>query len=129
MPPSYLLFRSLPISRRNSEHFFGAAATAMRRILVEHARQKKASKRGGDSQRVDFTDHAANDRDRDLAALDEALDEFAEHDPQKARLVMLRFFAGRSLDEAAELIGVSRATAQRHWTYARAWLYGRMKRG
>ncbi len=107
-------------------HFFSAAAEAMRRILVENARQKQAMKRGGDLQRVELADLPQIPSSLDLVALDEALNELAAGHPEKARLVTLRFFGGRSLDEAAEMIGVSRATAQRYWTYARAWLYGRL---
>ena len=112
-------------------HFFGAAAEAMRRILVEKARQKRALKRGGDFQRVELVDYARpeSDSDIDFLALDDALDQLAKEHPEKARLVMLRFFAGRSLEESADMIGVSRTTAQRYWTYARAWLFGRIRRG
>jgi RNA polymerase sigma factor (TIGR02999 family) len=106
-------------------HFFAAAAEAMRRILVENARRKKRLKRGGNLRRVDLLqaevpDVAPSD---DLLALDEALDLLAKEDPQKAELVKLRFFAGLSIEEAACYLGVSRATANRHWAYARAWLY------
>ena len=107
-------------------HFFGAAAEAMRRILVDHAREKQAMKRGGDLHRVELADLPQADSDLNLVALDKALDELAVEHPEKAQLVILRFFAGRSLEEAAEMVGVSRATAQRYWVYARAWLYGRL---
>jgi RNA polymerase sigma factor (TIGR02999 family) len=107
-------------------HFFSAAAEAMRRILVDHAREKQARKRGGDLQRVQLADLPQVAPNLDLVALNDALDELAVKHPEKARLVTLRFFAGRSLEEAAEMIGVSRATAQRYWSYARAWLYGKM---
>ena len=110
-------------------HFFGAAAEAMRRILVENARRKQALKRGGDRERVELADQPKPESDLDLVAMDEALDELAKQHPEKARLVGLRYFAGRSLEESADMIGVSRATAQRYWTYARAWLYGRISRG
>jgi RNA polymerase sigma factor (TIGR02999 family) len=106
-------------------HFFGAAAEAMRRILVERARRKQRLKHGGEHQRVEM------DVDRltcaissdEILALDEALDRFSKEEPEKAQLVKLRFFAGLSIEEAAEVLGISRATASRHWTYARAWLY------
>lgn len=105
-------------------HFFAAAAEAMRRILIEGARRKQRHKHGGHRQRLDLNecdlaDAAADDR---LLAIDEALDRFAEHDPQAAELVKLRFFAGFSITEAAEVLGMSRTSAYEHWTYARAWL-------
>jgi len=109
-------------------HFFGAAAEAMRRILIEQARRKKADKRGGGHQRVALIDVAAPDAGPavDLLALDEALARLEQAAPQKAALVKLRFFAGLSIEAAAEALGVSTATAKRHWTYARAWLYGQV---
>jgi len=109
-------------------HFFGAAAEAMRRILVENARQKKAAKRGGQYQRVDIETAAlaARQRDDKLLALDEALAKLEKHDPLKARLVNLRWFAGLSIKEAAAILGVSTATADRYWVYARAWLQREM---
>lgn len=113
-------------------HFFAAAAEAMRRILVESARRKQRRKRGGGARRVDLEaiDVAADvPPSDDLLALDDALTAFQQVDPAKARLVTLRYFAGLSLDEAAELLGLSRATANRHWAYARAWLYGRVRGG
>ncbi len=111
-------------------HFFGAAAEAMRRILVDNARRREALKRGGSMEQVDMPElvaPAANGQ-LDVLALDDALRELESQDPQKARLVKLRFFAGCSLEEAAEYLGVSRATAQRNWAYARAWLYGQLHR-
>ena len=104
--------------------FFGAAATAMRRILVDHARAKKRHKRGGGAQvaSLDEAVHLMEERSVDLVALDEALRSLAELDPSKARLVELRFFAGLSMQEAAEVIGISLRTAERQWTTARAWL-------
>jgi RNA polymerase sigma factor (TIGR02999 family) len=110
-------------------HFFAAAAEAMRRILVENARRKKRQKRGGDLRRVDLPlDEAASAaRSDDLLALDEALELLAREDPQKAELVKLRFFAGLSVEEAARCLGISRATADRYWAYARAWLYERLQ--
>jgi RNA polymerase sigma factor (TIGR02999 family) len=109
-------------------HFFAAAAEAMRRILVENARHKNADKRGGQHRRVaiEATELAAEQRDEKLLALDEALARLEKHDPVKARLVNLRWFAGLSIKEAAELLGVSTATADRHWAYARAWLQREM---
>ena len=106
-------------------HFFGAAAEAMRRILVDSARRKRRLKHGSARQRVEL-DEACSPQcvpDDDLLALDEALTRLASEEPAKAALVKLRYFAGLSLDEAAEVLGISRATAKRYWTYARAWLY------
>jgi len=106
-------------------HFFGAAAEAMRRILVEAARRKKREKHGGARRRVELDDVTADPdgRSEDLLALDEALDGLAREDPAKAELVKLRYFAGLTLEEAAACQGVSLATAKRRWAVARAWLY------
>jgi RNA polymerase sigma factor (TIGR02999 family) len=105
-------------------HFFAAAAEAMRRILIDNARRKRRSKHGGDRQRVDLDDIPSTDNPReDLLALDEALSKLAEEEPAKAELVKLRYFAGLSLEEAAACLGISPATAKRHWAVARAWLY------
>jgi len=111
-------------------HFFSAAAEAMRRILVENARRKASSKRGARYQRSDLFDvaHETDDDGVDLLDLDEALKRLDEKHPEKARLVKLRFFAGCTLEETAEILGISRATAQRNWTYARAWLFGQLNR-
>jgi RNA polymerase sigma factor (TIGR02999 family) len=106
-------------------HFFAAAAEAMRRILIDQARRKRRPKHGGDHQRVDW-DQAlalAEVPPDALLSLDEALNKFAAAEPAKAELVKLRYFAGRSLDEAAQLLGISRATAKRWWAFARAWLF------
>ncbi|MCI0683534.1 MAG: ECF-type sigma factor [Gemmataceae bacterium] len=110
-------------------HFFAAAAEAMRRILVENARRKRRLKRGGDRQRVDLAQAApeVSSPPDDLLAVDEALDRLAEEDPQKAELVKLRFFAGLSVEEAAACLDISRATADRWWAYARAWLFDRLE--
>jgi RNA polymerase sigma factor (TIGR02999 family) len=105
-------------------HFFGAAAEAMRRILVENARRKKSLKAGGARRRVELddadvpVDHVSDD----LLALDDALTNLAQEDPTAAELAKLRLFAGLSVDEAAETLGMSRRTGFRHWTYARAVL-------
>ena len=103
-------------------HFFGAAAEAMRRILVENARQKKSLKRGGDRQRFDLETalHVSQPRSTEVLEVDEALTRLAADDPQTAELVKLRFFAGLSLAEAAESVGLSRSTAYEQWAYARA---------
>jgi RNA polymerase sigma factor (TIGR02999 family) len=106
-------------------HFFAAAAEAMRRILVENARRKGRLKRGGDRARraLDLTEVAAPEAEEDLLALDEALVRLAELDAAKAQLVQLRYFAGMTLPQAAEAMGISTATASRHWAFARAWLH------
>jgi RNA polymerase sigma factor (TIGR02999 family) len=105
-------------------HFFRIAAEAMRRILIDHARRKRRVKRGGDRERIPLSDVdlAQQAPAEQLLALDEALDRFAAVDPVKAELVKLRYFAGLSEEDAASILGVSRATASRYWTYARAWL-------
>jgi RNA polymerase sigma factor (TIGR02999 family) len=106
-------------------HFFAAAAEAMRRILVENVRRKTSQKRGGSAERVplDQIDIALPTPDDDLLALDEALDQLTAERQDVAELVKLRFFAGLTMDEAAEALGISPATAYRHWNYARAWLF------
>jgi RNA polymerase sigma factor (TIGR02999 family) len=105
-------------------HFFAAAAEAMRRILVENARRKKTRKHGGDQRRADLDLDAlvASGPEMDLLALDAALDRLAERDPQKARLVELRYFAGLTGDQAAAVLGISPSSVDRQWTYTRAWL-------
>jgi RNA polymerase sigma factor (TIGR02999 family) len=106
-------------------HFFMAAAEAMRRILVENARRKARLKHGGKFERVDLleVDLPSDAEDKRLMALDEALARLEAEDPKKAQLVKLKYFAGMPLDEAANALEISRATASRYWTYARAWLY------
>jgi RNA polymerase sigma factor (TIGR02999 family) len=106
-------------------HFFAAAAEAMRRILVENARRKLRLKHGGGLIRCDLdaVQLAAPESDEDLLALDEALARLAERDPVKAELVKLRHFAGLTVDKAAAALGISPATADRYWAYARAWLH------
>jgi len=106
-------------------HFFAAAAEAMRRILIESARRKHRVKHGGDHHRIELDDErlVCSVPSEQIVAIDEALERFAQEEPEKAQLVKLRFFAGLSLEEAAEALGISRATASRHWAYARAWLH------
>jgi RNA polymerase sigma factor (TIGR02999 family) len=106
-------------------HFFGAAAEAMRRILIENARRKRALRHGGGQRRLDIMEMeiAAESNDGELLAVSEALDKFALIDKQKAALVKLRYFGGLTIEEAAKVLGISPATAKRHWTYSRAWLY------
>ena len=110
-------------------HFFAAAAEAMRRILVENARRKNRQKHGGDFQRVELneSDLATTLPDERLLAIDEALDRLVEEDPQAAELVKLRFFAGFSITEAAEILGMSRSNAYAQWAYARAWLQSKVE--
>lgn len=105
-------------------HFFAAAAEAMRRILIGNARRKKAGKRGGGYRRIelDAVEFSHQSPPEKLIALDEALDRLATKDAVKAELVKLRYFAGFTNQEAAEALGISTATAERYWTYARAWL-------
>ena len=105
-------------------HFFAAAAEAMRRILVENARRRHRVKRGGNRARVDLdkAQPAAPQTDDDLLALDEALEQLAKKDPVKAQLVQLRVFAGLTVVQAADVLGLSTTTADRYWAFARAWL-------
>jgi RNA polymerase sigma factor (TIGR02999 family) len=106
-------------------HFFGAAAEAMRRILIDRARRKAAQRHGGGLQRVDIEEIeiAAPAQDDELLAVSDALDKFAALDGPKAELVKLRFFAGLTMEQAAAVLGVSEPTAKRWWAYARAWLF------
>ena len=117
--------------RWNSKgHFFGAAAEAMRRILIDRAREKSAQKRGGDRRRIEFDaiQHPAAKQPKELLELDSALTRLEQCDAQKAELVKLRFFAGLTISQAANALGISPATADRHWSYARAWLKAEMAR-
>lgn len=109
-------------------HFFAAAAEAMRRILVDNARCKKALKRGGDLMRhaIEDFEPATSDADAKLLALDEALQQLAQEDPVKAEIVQLRYFGGLTNDDAAKVLGISSATAERYWTFSRAWLFRKM---
>jgi RNA polymerase sigma factor (TIGR02999 family) len=110
---------------RNRAHFFGVAASMMRRILVDDARKRRAEKRGGAAQRVTLTgeDIAAAEHDAiDVLALHESLERLAAFDPQQERIVELRYFGGLTIDEAAEVVGISPATVVREWTIAKAWL-------
>lgn len=114
---------------RNRAYFFGAAAEAMRRILIENARRKQRLKRGGQFQKADMNESglAIEPPSDDLIALDEALTDLGETDGIKAELVKLRYFTGLTLDEAAEVLEISPTTAKRHWRYAKAWLYRRIR--
>ena len=115
-------------SWQNRGHFFAAAAEAMRRILIENARRKRAVRHGGNQQRVDIdeVEIAANAKEEELLAINEALERFTAHDKTKAELVKLRYFVGMTNEEAAEILGISVPTAKRWWTYARAWLFSQM---
>jgi RNA polymerase sigma factor (TIGR02999 family) len=105
-------------------HFFGAAAEAMRRVLIDRAREKQSGKRGGKRKRVNFEEAEAvtTAPPEALLSLDEALERLNERDPIAGKLVKLRYFAGLSVQQAADMLGLSRANAYRHWTFARAWL-------
>ena len=110
-------------------HFFGAAAEAMRRILVDNARKRARLKRGGGARRVELdpAELTVDQPPDDLIALDEALARLAEKHPEKAQLVKLRYFAGLTIEEASQALGIGTSTADRHWAYARAWLYREME--
>ena len=114
-----------PRGWENRAHFFAAAATAMRSVLVDRARRRKAMRHGGGQQRVNLDDvEIANQvvNDDQILAVHEALDKLAVEEPQKAELVKLRYFAGLSVEETAETLGISEPTAKRWWAYARGWL-------
>ncbi len=110
-------------------HFFGAAAEAMRRILLNRARDKRRMKRGGKLHRVDLDkiEIAIDIPDEDLMAIDEAIEEMAKENQECANLVKMRFFTGLSIDEAGAVMGISTRTAKRHWAYARAWLFDALR--
>lgn len=110
---------------QNRAHFFGVAAQLMRQILVDHARTHRAAKRGGNQQKVPLEEGLvfSEEQSGSLMALDEALTRLAEFDPRQARIVELRFFAGLSVEETAEVLGVSSKTVQREWNLAKAWLH------
>jgi RNA polymerase sigma factor (TIGR02999 family) len=110
---------------QNRAHFFGAAAEAMRRILIDRARRKHAVRHGGEQERVDFqgVDLASPDDDDQILAISDALDRLAVHHPAEAELVKLRYFVGMTNNEAAEALGISPRTAKYYWTHARAWLF------
>jgi RNA polymerase sigma factor (TIGR02999 family) len=117
---------------QNRAHFLGAAAEAMRRILIDNARRRRALRHGGGQERVDIDDlelAAVVDNDDQLLAVHEALDKLAAQDPRKAELVKLRYFAGLTIEEAALALGISEPTAKRWWTFARTWLYQEIRPG
>jgi RNA polymerase sigma-70 factor (ECF subfamily) len=116
---------------RNRAHFFGVAASMMRRILVDHARKRRTDKRGGDVERVTLVGEevaAAEQNGIDVLALHESLERLAAFDPQQERIVELRYFGGLTIEEAAEVVGVSQATVVREWTIAKAWLRADLSR-
>jgi RNA polymerase sigma factor (TIGR02999 family) len=125
------LFADTEPQWENRRHFFAAAAEAMRHILVDSARSKARLKRGGNLNRVSFEDAEdwASCTVDDLLDLDDALSALAAEAPEKAEVVKLRYFAGLSHEDIAQCLGISRATAERHWAYARAWLYDRLRGG
>lgn len=116
---------------KNRRYFFGAAAEAMRRILIDRARARQSQKRGGGAQPTDIDNHdiVAPMPDEELLSLNEALDRFAVAHPDKAELVKLKFFAGLPIAEAATALGISEATAKRQWSFSRAWLYRELTKG
>jgi RNA polymerase sigma factor (TIGR02999 family) len=116
------------VNWQNRSHFFGIAAQMMRRVLVDHARAHHAAKRGSGGIKVTLDEGlvAAEQRDVNVIALDDALNKLAEMDPQQSRVVELRFFAGLSIEETAEVMKISPATVKRDWAMAKAWLYGEM---
>ncbi|HYO64060.1 MAG TPA: sigma-70 family RNA polymerase sigma factor [Pyrinomonadaceae bacterium] len=116
---------------QNRAHFFGVAAQAMRRILVDHARGHMAAKRGSGGVKLSLDEGlmVSDEKADELVALDDALNRLAEIDPQKSRIVELRFFGGLSIEETAEVLGIGTATVTRQWRLARAWLYGQVAKG
>ena len=118
------------VNWQNRAHFFGVAAQIMRRLLVDHARKHNAEKRGQDFQKLSLDENIdrAVERSAELIALDDALKSLAVLDEQKARMVELRYFGGLSIEETADVLGVTPTTIKRHWRMARAWLYGEMQK-
>src|SRR5262245_16947893 len=131
-PPSVSPSLRPPVPGYDSRgHFFAAAAEAMRRILIEQARRRRSEKHGGGRGRepLEHVEIAAPEPSLDIVALDEALERFERQDAVKAQLVKLRYFAGLTIPEAAQALGISSTTADRYWAYARAWLHAELKRG
>jgi RNA polymerase sigma factor (TIGR02999 family) len=118
-----------PVNWQDRAHFFAVAARQLRRILVNHARDRQAGKRGGKRMKVELRewDSVSTPRDEDLLELDEALNSLEATDARASRVIELRFFAGLSEDEIAEAVGVSLATVKRDWTFGRAWLLARLR--
>ncbi len=114
---------------QNRAHFFGIAANIMRRILVDYARQHRADKRGGAAEKLPLEEEiliVSEGKSAELLALDEALENLSKIDSQKSKIVELRYFGGLSVEETAEVLGVSEVTVKRHWRMAKAWLYGQL---
>ena len=118
------------VNWQNRAHFFGVAAQIMRRLLIDHARKHNAEKRGQDYEKLSLDENIDRsvERSGDLIALDDALNALATFDEQKARLVELRYFGGLSIEETADVMGVTPTTVKRHWRLAKAWLYGELQR-
>jgi len=118
------------VNWQNRAHFFGAAARLMRQVLINHAEARRAAKRGGEAERVSLSDvdHFSVGQDVDLLALNEALRNLERIDPQQGQIVELRYFSGLTIEEIAEVIGVSPATVKREWSTARAWLRRELSR-
>jgi RNA polymerase sigma-70 factor (ECF subfamily) len=119
-----------PPEWKSRKHFYGVAARLMRQILVDHARSHRAGKRGGDVLKLSLNENLAGKEVNglDILALDDALNQLAQLNPQQSQIVELRFFSGLSIDDTAEVLGVSPATVKRSWTTARAWLFREMNR-
>jgi RNA polymerase sigma-70 factor, ECF subfamily len=116
---------------QNRAHFFGIAAQVMRRILMDHARKHMAGKRGGNAEVLPLEEEilvVSQDKNAELIALDDALEDLAKMDPQKAKVVELRYFGGLSIEETAEVMGISVPTVNRHWRMAKAWLFAQLDR-
>jgi RNA polymerase sigma factor (TIGR02999 family) len=128
---AYMRLIDQNVSWQNRAHFFGVAAQMMRRVLVDYARGRLAAKRGSGGVKVSLDDalNLSDERAGDFVALDEALERLAEFDPQKSKIVELRFFGGLSVEEAAEVLGIGTATVTRQWKMAKAWLYQQVKQG
>jgi RNA polymerase sigma factor (TIGR02999 family) len=122
---AYLRLVDQNVPWQNRAHFFGVAAEMMRRILVDHARSHQAQKRGSGGVKISLDEaiNMSDERAADLISLDEALNALAQFDPQKSRIVELRFFAGLSIEETAKVLGIGTATVIRQWRMAKAWLY------
>jgi RNA polymerase sigma factor (TIGR02999 family) len=116
------------VTWQNRAHFFGVAANLMRRILIDYARQHKADKRGGEFQKLALDENIdkAAEQSTELVALDDALETLSKIDPVKSRIVELRYFGGLTVEETAEVMGISTITVKRHWRMAKAWLYGQL---
>jgi len=127
---AYLRLVDQDVKWQNRSHFFGVAAQMMRRVLIDHAKSQQRAKRGGGAVKVSLDDPIvlSDAPDTDLLALDEALSRLEKMDPQRGRIVELRFFGGLSNEEAAAVLNISPATVQRQWSGARAWLYHELRR-